>query len=950
MPFKPLYCIYGKYTIPQRVILSLILHFALQNAYNVRVVINIAITEMVKPIIKNATTARDDCPNLKAEEVLEVKEGQYNWDTNDQALIKYIFFVGYFVGHLPGGWLADKIGARHVLGTGVLVSAILNLILPLSITKGGEYWGFIFCVIIRSLMGFFQGCIVPTIATFMSSWAPRKERAMLGGVAYGGGNLGNIMGIVFTGVIIYYTNSWANAFYVWGLMAIMWYFLFLFTAFSYPETHPFITEKELAYLKENLSKMPKDFTVPWVKIIKCIPIWAILAAQFGHDYVLYAMNTDLPKFIKDYLKMNVRNNGIVSAMPFVLSWISAIASGFLADYIVNKKLMSLLAMRKWLTIISIMGPASCNILAVYIGCSRLWVVFLCTFGMFWMGPFWSASKVNVNDLSRHYGGILMAIINGIGAWAGILGPWITGYFTPDGTLEQWRFVFWVMMLIAVLTSAAYLFFAKADRQEWDYWEGEFPGDEDCFVIPQRVVLAVVLHLAMQNAYNLRVVINIAITEMVKPGIKNSTKIIDDCPNLKAEENPSIKDGQYNWNSNDQALIKYIFFVGYFLGHLPGGWLGDKIGARHVTGTSLLLAAIFNLILPFSISTGGEYWGFMYCVAIRFMIGVFQGSIVPTIATFMSSWAPKKERAMLGGIAYGGGNLGNIVGIIFTGVIIYYTRSWSSPFYLWGLLTILWYILFLFTSFSYPETHPFISDGEKEFLQENLAKKATNFKVPWLQIAKCCPIWAILAAQFGHNYVLFAMNTDLPKFVKDYLKMNIKNNGIVSALPFIFCWISAIGSGFVADCITNRNLMSILTMRKLLTIISIIGPAMCNVAAVYIGCSRIWVVFLCTFGMFWMGPFWPALKVNVNDLSRHYGGILMAIINGIGAWAGVLAPWITGYFTPDGTLQQWRVVFWIMMVIAVATSLVYLFFAKADRQEWDYWEGEAREEPGASTAK
>ncbi|XP_076263019.1 sialin-like [Rhynchophorus ferrugineus] len=462
-----------------------------------------------------------------------------------------------------------------------------------------------------------------------------------------------------------------------------------------------------------------------------------------------------------------------------------------------------------------------------------------------------------------------------------------------------------------------------------------------FIIPQRVVLAIVLHLAMLNVYNLRVVINVAITEMVeKPPPSNRSRIVDDCPNLLPEKDPPIKDGQYKWDSNDQALIKYIFFVGYFIGHFPGGWLSDKIGARHVTGTCILLAAILNLVQPILITSGGEYWGFVYSIIIRFLIGLVQGPIVPTIATFMSNWAPTKERAYLGGIAYAGGNLGNIVGIIVTGVIIYYTRSWANAFYLWGFLAILWYILFLFTVFSYPETHPFITDEEKTFLAEIIAKKPTKFHVPWKEIATCCPIWAIFAAQFGHNYVLFAMNTDLPKFVKEFLKMNIKNNGIVTAMPFVFCWISAIGSGFIADFIINKKLMSILNMRKLYTIISILGPAICNVIAVYVGCSRWLVVFLCTFGMFWMGPFWSSTKVNVSDLSKHYGGILMAIINGFGAWAGILAPFITGYFTPDGTLRQWRLVFWIMMFIAVITSVIYLFFAKAERQNWDYWEGEA----------
>lgn len=68
--------------------------------------------------------------------------------------------------------------------------------------------------------------------------------------------------------------------------------------------------------------------------------------------------------------------------------------------------------------------------AVYLGCTRVGAIVMYTVGMALMGPFYSGTMVNVNDISHHYSGIIMAFINGMGSITGIIGPWFVGYLTP----------------------------------------------------------------------------------------------------------------------------------------------------------------------------------------------------------------------------------------------------------------------------------------------------------------------------------------------------------------------------------------------------------------------------------------------------------------------------------------------------------------------------------------
>lgn len=72
----------------------------------------------------------------------------------------------------------------------------------------------------------------------------------------------------------------------------------------------------------------------------------------------------------------------------------------------------------------------------------------------------------------------------------------------------------------------------------------------------------------------------------------------------------------------------------------------------------------------------------------------------------------------------------------------------------------------------------------------------------------------------------------------------------------------------------------------------------TLAASYAGCDKFKVVMLFTFGMATMGFFYSSMKVNVLDLSPNYAGPAMAIVNGVGAVAGIVSPPLIGYLIPN----------------------------------------------------
>lgn len=77
-----------------------------------------------------------------------------------------------------------------------------------------------------------------------------------------------------------------------------------------------------------------------------------------------------------------------------------------------------------------------------------------------------------------------------------------------------------------------------------------------------------------------------------------------------------------------------------------------------------------------------------------------------------------------------------------------------------------------------------------------------------------PIYAILFSQLAHDYTFFTMVTDLPKYMKDILKLNIKDNATYSAVPFLILGLSNVFFARLADFIIKRDLCKVIVIRKL----------------------------------------------------------------------------------------------------------------------------------------
>ena len=184
-------------------------------------------------------------------------QGGLGWTNNDYGNINTIFSGAYALGLLLAGGYIRKIGIRWGLFWAVVAWTIasrahglVSLIDPHSTTSifGTTVLTTVvaFCVC-RIFLGLFEAANFPAAIAATAEWFPKKERALSTGLFNSGANVGAIIA-PFVVPQIALKWGWSVAFYITGILAVVWLVLW-YLFYQSPEDHKSLTAEERAYIK-----------------------------------------------------------------------------------------------------------------------------------------------------------------------------------------------------------------------------------------------------------------------------------------------------------------------------------------------------------------------------------------------------------------------------------------------------------------------------------------------------------------------------------------------------------------------------------------------------------------------------------------------------------------------------------------------------------------------------
>jgi ACS family glucarate transporter-like MFS transporter len=270
---------------------------------------------------------------------------EFHFSTQTMGWVLGAFSLGYAWFHLPGGWLADRFGARRVLaGAIVWFSAFTALTtiaprLPI-LNLLGAAWAF---AIVRFLMGIGESAAFPVGNKLMGHWLGPNERALGTSIFLSGvGVAGIVAPVLITRLAIAF--GWKTPFLMLGLIGVLAAVACYVYVTDRPEQNPRVNASELALIAGRSTKEAKslpeqagqDKKVSWGKVFSSPSIWGLMVSHFCLVYPLYIFFTWFFVYLVKVRGVTVSNASFWGSAPFVTNIIMVPFWGWLSDRAVQK--------------------------------------------------------------------------------------------------------------------------------------------------------------------------------------------------------------------------------------------------------------------------------------------------------------------------------------------------------------------------------------------------------------------------------------------------------------------------------------------------------------------------------------------------------------------------------------------------------------------------------------
>jgi len=270
-------------------------------------------------------------------------------------------------------------------------------------------------------------------------------------------------------------------------------------------------------------------------------------------------------------------------------------------------------------------------------------------------------------------------------------------------------------------------------------------------------------------------------------------------------------------------------------------------------------------------------------------------------------------------------------------VLFRSGGWPSIFYIFGGFGLVWCIAWFFLAADKPEEHRIISVIERDYIVEETKGNIStgNKSIPWKEIFTSKACLAVFVGHFASLWGTYLFLTNIPTYMKEVLKFDVKSNGLLSAIPYLVFWFLIMVSGFTSDKLIQSGKISRKNVRRVYNTLGFLIPAAAVVALSFVTCANpyIGVVFL-TIGLGFLGCSYGAgFLVNYNDIGGSYAGLVFGIGNSIASIPGFVVPYLVGVITKNQKREEWQIVFIITAVVYMIGLVVLLIFGSAKPEPW-----------------
>ncbi len=355
----------------------------------------------------------------------------------------------------------------------------------------------------------------------------------------------------------------------------------------------------------------------------------------------------------------------------------------------------------------------------------------------------------------------------------------------------------------------------------------------------------------------------------------------------------IKD-ELKISASQLGMLLSAFFWTYALMQIPAGWLVDRFDVKWVF-------AFGFFIWSASTAVTGILHGFAALLAIRVILGLGESVAFPSCAKILGTHFHGSRRGVANAVVAAGLSLGPALGMFVGGTVV--GRFGWRPFFLaLGLLGLLW-------------LGPWVL-----VMPRRTAAPHRKHHAGLLHILRHQPVWGTCVGLFALNYALYFLVTWLPFYLVRGRGLAMGQMARVGGLVFLVAALSALAAGKLADRWVALG-HSAGKVHKGMVVVGSLGLGAFLVVSVVAPANLfIWTLVCAGFfeGMI-AGNLWAITQIMAGP---RLVGRWVGVQNFIGNFAGVVAPWLTGYLLDRTGLYRWS--FFVTAAVLGVGALSWIF--------------------------
>jgi MFS family permease len=353
--------------------------------------------------------------------------------------------------------------------------------------------------------------------------------------------------------------------------------------------------------------------------------------------------------------------------------------------------------------------------------------------------------------------------------------------------------------------------------------------------------------------------------------------------------PLIQD-ELGLSASQLGLLFSAFFWSYSLLQVPVGWLAERYGAHRILAAGLTVWACATVLMGFVHS-------FATLVVLRLLLGVGESAGFPSMSKLLASVVPVHSLGNANGVIAFGYLFGPAVGA-YCGGLIMVQYGWRAMFWAFGALSLLWLV-----------------PWSRVRLPRSSADSAAAAAPPWAALLRQPSLWGTALGLFSTNYTFYFILTWLPSYVVREHGLSTSQMAALTGRAYLVNALAALFAGWAIDRVIRRYARAGLVYKSVMAIahLGTVGCMLC----VALAPSPWWALAGIFLYQVLSGLSSAGCFAMSQILAGPASGRWVGIQNGIGNFAGVIAPWITGFLVEQ--THQFTAAF----VLAALVSLLGL---------------------------